>query len=106
MMAYDRFDVLKVLFPFIDLPIRKPRPVLVASPATFNAANGHVVVAMITTGAGSHWPSVLSHLESPRPRPEPSFCHSMEAVHDRQRAGRSANRSALACGSLRVRIAP
>lgn len=57
MTGYDRFDVLTALFPFIDLPVRKPRPVLVISAATFNAANGHAVVAMITTGAVSRWPS-------------------------------------------------
>ena len=57
MTGYERFDVLKALFPFLDLPVRKPRPVLVVSAMAFNVRNGHVVVAMITTGAGSAWPS-------------------------------------------------
>ena len=57
MTGFERFDVLTALFPFIDVPVHKPRPVLVLSGAGFNTANGHVVVAMITTGAGSHWPS-------------------------------------------------
>ncbi len=55
--AYERFDVLTALFPFIDVPVRKPRPVMVLSNGAFNTANGHVVTAMITTGAGSRWPS-------------------------------------------------
>ncbi|MCJ2138208.1 type II toxin-antitoxin system PemK/MazF family toxin [Methylobacterium sp. J-026] len=57
MTAYERFDVLTALFPFIDVPVRKPRPVMVLSNGAFNDTNGHVVTAMITTGAGSHWPS-------------------------------------------------
>lgn len=57
MTDYDRFDVLTALFPFIDVPVRKPRPVLVLSARSFNALHGHVVAAMITTGAGSRWPS-------------------------------------------------
>ncbi len=57
MTAFERFDVLTALFPFIDVPVRKPRPVKVLSNGTFNTANGPVVSAMITTGIGSHWPS-------------------------------------------------
>jgi mRNA-degrading endonuclease toxin of MazEF toxin-antitoxin module len=57
MTGFERFDVLTALFPFIDIPVHKPRPVLVLSGVGFNVANGHVVVAMITTGAGSRWPS-------------------------------------------------
>ncbi|MER2265906.1 type II toxin-antitoxin system PemK/MazF family toxin [Methylobacterium oxalidis] len=57
MTGYDRFDVLTALFPFVDIPQRKPRPILVLSTAAFNAAHGHLIAAMITTGAGSRWPS-------------------------------------------------
>jgi mRNA interferase MazF len=57
MTGYDRFDVLTALFPFVDLPLRKPRPVLILSPSRFNESHGHVITAMITTGAGSRWPS-------------------------------------------------
>jgi mRNA interferase MazF len=51
------FDVVVVPFPFVDLPIRKARPALVFSGESFNAGNGHTVLAVITTGAGSSWPS-------------------------------------------------
>lgn len=57
MTGFERYDVLTALFPFIEVPVRKPRPVLVLSGLDFNHANGHVVVAMITTGARSRWPS-------------------------------------------------
>lgn len=56
MTGFRRFDVLTALFPFVDVDVRKPRPVAVLSSARFNALNGHVVCAMITTGAGSRWP--------------------------------------------------
>ncbi|HMN86555.1 MAG TPA: type II toxin-antitoxin system PemK/MazF family toxin [Bauldia sp.] len=46
-----------VPFPFVDRPIVKRRPALVLSAENFNAGNGQTVLAMITTGAGSSWPS-------------------------------------------------
>ena len=57
MTGFDRYDILIALFPFIDIAVHKPRPVLVLSSRRFNDLNGHVVTAMITTGAGSRWPS-------------------------------------------------
>lgn len=57
MMAFERFDVLTALFPFLDIPVKKPRPVLVLSARAFNAEHGHVIGAMITTGAAGPWPS-------------------------------------------------
>jgi mRNA interferase MazF len=56
-MAFDRWDVVTALFPFTDTENRKPRPVLVLSGEAFNRAHGHVIGAMITTGARSSWPS-------------------------------------------------
>jgi mRNA-degrading endonuclease toxin of MazEF toxin-antitoxin module len=53
----ERWDVVVALFPFTDLEVRKPRPVLVLSDQSFNRTHGHVVGAMITTGADSAWPS-------------------------------------------------
>ena len=66
MMDFERFEVVTALFPFIDMPQRKPRPVLILSAAEFNSRNGHIIGTMITTGAGSHWPSdhVILDLES------------------------------------------
>ena len=56
-MAFERFDVLTALFPFLDIPVRKPRPILVLSVGAFNAGHGHVIGAMITTAAAGSWPS-------------------------------------------------
>jgi mRNA interferase MazF len=50
-------DVVVVPFPFVDRPIVKRRPALVLSGREFNGSNGHSLFLMITTGAGSHWPS-------------------------------------------------
>jgi mRNA interferase MazF len=57
MTAFERWDVVTALFPFTDVAVRKPRPVLVLSNGGFNRRHAHVIGAMITTGAGSRWPS-------------------------------------------------
>jgi mRNA interferase MazF len=57
MIDCERWDVLTALFPFTDVAVRKPRPVLVLSHDGFNRRHGHVISCMITTGAGSRWPS-------------------------------------------------
>jgi mRNA interferase MazF len=46
-----------VPFPFDEIPVRKRRPVPVFSGRTFNEANGHSVVAMITAAKETSWPS-------------------------------------------------
>jgi mRNA interferase MazF len=56
-MTFERFDVVVVPFPFVDSPQRKPRPALVLSNAAFGHANGHSVLAMITRGVATRWPS-------------------------------------------------
>jgi mRNA interferase MazF len=56
----DFGDVVVVPFPFVDLAAQKRRPSLVLSNATFNNTHGHSVCAMITTAAGSHWPSDIA----------------------------------------------
>jgi mRNA-degrading endonuclease toxin of MazEF toxin-antitoxin module len=57
MMAFERWDVVAALFPFTDVAVRRPRPVLVLSSAAFNREHGHVIGCMITRGARSRWPS-------------------------------------------------
>lgn len=56
-MIFERFDVVVVPFPFADSPRTKPRPALVLSSATFNRANRHTVLAMITRATHTRWPS-------------------------------------------------
>lgn len=50
-------DVVVVRFPFTDLSVTKPRPAVAVSSLNFSADHGHTILAMITTGAGSTWPS-------------------------------------------------
>jgi mRNA interferase MazF len=50
-------DVVVVPFPFVNRPVSKKRPAVVLSTRDFNAANNHSICAMITTAAGSSWPS-------------------------------------------------
>lgn len=56
-MICEAGDTVVVPFPFTDLPVTKRRPALVLSSQSFNAGHGHSVLAMITTAAGSNWPS-------------------------------------------------
>jgi mRNA interferase MazF len=55
-VTFDRFDVVRVPFPFTDRQAHKNRPALVLSNAAFNAPAGHSVMAMITSAKHSAWP--------------------------------------------------
>ena len=56
-MTFDRFDVVRVPFPFTDRQAHKNRPALVLShAAAFNAPAGHSVMAMVTSAKHSVWP--------------------------------------------------
>lgn len=56
-MAYKKYDVVTVPFPFTDSAMQKRRPALVLSDhATFNAKIGHSVMAMITSEKNAPWP--------------------------------------------------
>lgn len=49
-------QVVRVPFPFTDRIAHKNRPALVLSDAGFNAASGHVLLAMITSAGNPPWP--------------------------------------------------
>ncbi len=56
-MTCDRFDVVRVPFPFTDREAAKNRPALVLSGAAgFNSRAGHAVMAMITAAGNPPWP--------------------------------------------------
>lgn len=56
-MTFDRFDVVRVPFPFSDRNATKNRPAVVLSDAVaFNTPAGHSVMAMITSAANAPWP--------------------------------------------------
>ena len=56
-VIYERWQVVRVPFPFTDRVASKNRPALALSDAiAFNAPAGHVVLAMITSAANAPWP--------------------------------------------------
>jgi mRNA interferase MazF len=56
-VAFERFAVVRVPFPFTDRTASKNRPALVLSDAVaFNAVAGHSVMAMITSQGNAPWP--------------------------------------------------
>ncbi len=56
-MAFERFTVVRVPFPFTDRNATKNRPALVLSDAAiFNTPAGHSVMAMITSQGNPPWP--------------------------------------------------
>lgn len=56
-MNFERFDVVRVPFPFTDRTATKNRPALVLSDgALFNGPAGHSVMAMITSAYHAPWP--------------------------------------------------
>jgi mRNA interferase MazF len=57
MASFERFDVVRVPFPFTDRQAEKNRPALVLSDSVaFNRPAGHSVMAMITSAAHAPWP--------------------------------------------------
>jgi mRNA interferase MazF len=57
MASFERFDVVRVPFPFADRQAEMNRPALVISAAAaFNRAAGHSVMAMITSASHTPWP--------------------------------------------------
>ncbi len=66
-MTCERFDVVRVPFPFTDRRSTKNRPALVLSHAeVFNIPTGHAVMAMITSAANPPWAGdcVINDLEA------------------------------------------
>lgn len=56
-MGFERFDVVRMPFPFTDRQATKNRPALVLSDgALFNRPAGHSVLAMITSAGHPSWP--------------------------------------------------
>lgn len=59
-MTFDRFEVVVVPFPFTDRATRLRRPAVVLSDASFSAATGQSLLAMITRAQRSTWPGDLA----------------------------------------------
>ena len=56
-MICEHWQIVAVPFPFMGKPAVKRRPALVISNRTFNGANDHSVIAMLTAAALDRWPS-------------------------------------------------
>jgi len=57
MASFERFDVVRVPFPFADQQEARHRPALIVSGRTaFNRPAGHSVLAMITSASHAPWP--------------------------------------------------
>lgn len=56
-MICEHWQVAAVPFPFVDSSDTKRRPALAISNRGFNEANGHTLMAMITTAKREAWPS-------------------------------------------------
>lgn len=55
-MTFERFDVVRVPFPFTDRQATRNRPALViSSDEAFNRPTGHAVLAMITSSGNAPW---------------------------------------------------
>jgi len=55
-MAYPRFSLVRVPFPFTDRRSQKHRPAVVISEPSFQSSSGHLLLAMVTTAHHSSWP--------------------------------------------------
>lgn len=61
MASFERFDVVRVPFPFTDRQSEKNRPALVISDGhAFNRPAGHSAMAMITSAGHARWPLDVS----------------------------------------------
>jgi mRNA interferase MazF len=54
-MIYNKFDVIKVPFPFTDKEAIKRRPALVISASEYQINYNHCILAMITSAKQTSW---------------------------------------------------
>ncbi|WP_342268226.1 type II toxin-antitoxin system PemK/MazF family toxin [Candidatus Tisiphia endosymbiont of Empis tessellata] len=54
-MIYNKFDVIKVSFPFTDKAAVKKRPALVISTSEYQINYNHCILAMITSAKQTSW---------------------------------------------------
>lgn len=54
-MIYNKFDVVKVPFPFTDKAAAKKRPALVISSSEYQSNYNHCILAMVTSAKQTSW---------------------------------------------------
>jgi len=60
MADFERWDIVKVPFPYIDRPIRQRRPALIVAAERLEAGHGLLWVLMITSAENRRWPDDVS----------------------------------------------
>ena len=65
-MIYNKFDIIKVNFPFTDKAAAKKRPALVISSSEYQVNYNHCILAMITSTKHTSWQDdiIIMNLES------------------------------------------
>ena len=65
-MIYNKFDVIKVTFPFTDKAADKKRPALVISSSEYQINYNHCILVMITSAKHTSWQDdiIITNLES------------------------------------------
>lgn len=65
-MIYNKFDVIKVTFPFTDKAAAKKRPALVISSSDYQINYNHCILVMITSAKHTSWQDdiIITNLES------------------------------------------
>lgn len=56
MASFERFDIVRVPFPFTDRQADKNRPAVVLSGGAASRPAGHSVMAMVTSAGHAPWP--------------------------------------------------
>jgi mRNA interferase MazF len=106
MASFERFDVVRVPFPFTDRQAEKHRPALVLSDkAAFNRPAGHSVMAMITSAGHSPWPLDVTIVDLKAARlPAPSIVRFKLFTLDHRLVSGKLGRLAMG-DQTRVRVA-
>ena len=111
-MTFERFDVVRVPFPFTDRQATRNRPALVISPdEAFNRPTGHAVLAMITSAGNEPWAgdcaiADLAAAGLPAPSKVRFKLFTLDQQLIRGRLGRLAARDAATVAEAARRILP
>ncbi|MDG3444612.1 type II toxin-antitoxin system PemK/MazF family toxin [Nitrospirillum amazonense] len=57
MPGFERWDIVKVPFPYTDRPVRERRPAVVVAAGGIQQEHGLLWVLMVTSAANRAWPS-------------------------------------------------
>ncbi len=87
MPGFERWDVVKVPFPYTDRPVRQGRPALVIAAGSLESSHGLLWVLMITSAENLRWGddvAVSSLQKSGLPAPSVVRCAKIATIEARQ----------------------